>query len=294
LFSTSRTVTSGYTWSGDVLFYMYPNGSSLIECPETWFHIFNRRNQYMMKSTIPTSFGYVIPEDKEYPDAPEAPNFVNQFECKFSSFHLCSCNSSEHFFIGTGTNDFSTFLSVDAGYSCPSNFLNAISHAVFHYSQHLILENGLAERRRSIHIPGLSHLLAGNELQRFLVPACWTRLITLNWLWTWSVWIPSRANYFKSKAIRPTSNFRSQTHRTRQYRKKSWVSWLSKRCMNGTSQRLFSISAELGGQDLVLRFGTRSVDFLALLYACSLRRRWVISNMLLKVWQRYVRPSWKR
>ncbi|KAF8478308.1 PLP-dependent transferase [Gautieria morchelliformis] len=39
-----------------------------------------RHNQHLIRSAIPTSFGYVSPEDPDLPHTPKAPNFVGQFD----------------------------------------------------------------------------------------------------------------------------------------------------------------------------------------------------------------------
>lgn len=113
-----RTVISGYMLSADVQCCMFQRGEDtcimhslsisylLPEHP--------RRNQHMIKTTLPTSFDYISPIDP--PGGLEPPNFVPQFECEYNGL-MRSESTCVIFYdlLGTGTIDMVPYLSVTPG-----------------------------------------------------------------------------------------------------------------------------------------------------------------------------------
>lgn len=75
------------------------------------------RNQHLIRTSLPTSLGYVSPKDyAEDPTLPEPPDFVGQFKCmRFESPTTSPLLDTGMPITGTGTHDPTSYLSIGPG-----------------------------------------------------------------------------------------------------------------------------------------------------------------------------------
>lgn len=126
------------------------------------------RNQHLIQSPFPTPYTYVSP--KEPPVDFGEPPFVKMFECECSHEHiLAPLNSAP--IVGTGTTDYSHYLSIQPGMCCQSHISWQCVHP-WHW-QLWTSVNGSVARRKSITIAARSHLRVANYSLGYSEHLCW-------------------------------------------------------------------------------------------------------------------------